>query len=80
MIHLTRLDSAPIVVNCDLVESIEATPDTLLSLTTGKKILVKESVAEVVEKVVAFKRLIAAGPRTDGAMNAARDEPARGTP
>ncbi|HHX39393.1 MAG TPA: flagellar FlbD family protein [Armatimonadetes bacterium] len=80
MIHLTRLDSAPIVVNCDLVESIEATPDTLLSMTTGKKILVKESVAEVLDKVVAFKRLVAAGPRTHGAMSAQSDEAERGTP
>ena len=60
MIHLTRLDNVPVVVNCDLIESIEATPDTLLTMTTGKKILVRESVDEVVERTVAFRRLAAA--------------------
>ena len=85
MIHLTRLDSVPVVVNCDLIESIEATPDTLLSMSTGRKILVKESVVEVIERVLAFKRLVAAGAhlspsvgeQAPGARGAA-EEPANG--
>lgn len=56
MIQVTRLDNVPVVVNSDLIETIEATPDTVLSMTTGRKVLVRESVAEVVARVVAFKR------------------------
>ncbi len=56
MIHVTRLDGAPIVINGDLIETIEATPDTLLSLTTGRKLLVRENVAVVVQRALDFKR------------------------
>ncbi len=61
MIHLTRLDNVPLVLNSDLIEFIEATPDTMLSMTTGKKVLVKESVPEVVERILSFKRSVACG-------------------
>lgn len=44
------------MVNADLIEMIEATPDTMVTLTTGKKILVRESVEEVIERVIAYKR------------------------
>jgi len=44
------------VVNAELIELIESTPDTILTLTTGKKIMVKESVEEVVEKVKVYMR------------------------
>jgi flagellar protein FlbD len=43
MIHLTRLNQVPVVVNADLIEHIETTPDTVIALTTGQKILVRES-------------------------------------
>lgn len=58
MIELHRLQKQMIVVNADLIEFLEATPDTMISTTTGKKILVLESVEEVVEKVVQYKRRI----------------------
>ena len=61
MIHLTRLTPTALVVNSDLIEHIEPTPDTLLSLTTGQKFVVQESVDEVVRRVVAFRRSILAG-------------------
>jgi flagellar protein FlbD len=61
MIHLTRLNQNALVVNSDLIEHIETTPDTLLSLTTGQKFVVQESVDEVVRRVVAFRRSILAG-------------------
>jgi len=56
MIEVTRLHNQKIVVNADLIEFIEETPDTMISTTTGKKLLVKESVDEVISRVVAYRR------------------------
>jgi len=59
MIELTKLakqQEEKIVVNADLIEFVERTPDTLISTTTGKKLMVRESVEEVMEKVVAYRR------------------------
>jgi flagellar protein FlbD len=58
MIQLTRLNHIPLVLNSDLIEHIEITPDTVISLTTGQKIVVRESADEVVERVVAFRRSV----------------------
>jgi flagellar protein FlbD len=58
MIKLTRLNRNPLIVNSDLIEHIEATPDTVLTLTSGQKFMVLESAEEVVEKVIAFRKLI----------------------
>ncbi len=57
MVRLTRLDGRAIVVNSDLIEFVEATPDTLVSLTTGKKIIVKEAAEVIIDKVAAFRRM-----------------------
>jgi flagellar protein FlbD len=62
MIHLTRINRAPLVLNSDLIEHVEATPDTVVSLTTGQKIRVLESPADIIEKVVQFRRAIGGGP------------------
>lgn len=61
MIHLTRINHAPLVLNSDLIEHIETTPDTVISLTSGQKFLVLESSEEVVRKVVEFRREICNG-------------------
>lgn len=58
MIKLNRLNGENIVINNDLIEMIEETPDTVLTLTTGKKILVSESVDEVIEKAAQFKNKV----------------------
>lgn len=58
MIRVTRLNDSELVINTDLIEFLEAIPDTIISLTTGKKIMVKETVDEVIEKVEDFKRRI----------------------
>lgn len=63
MIKVTRFDGEPIVLNADLIEHIEATPDTVISLTTGRKVLVKETVAQVVGRVIAYERSIRIGAR-----------------
>lgn len=56
MIQLTRLNHIPLVLNSDLIEHIEMTPDTVITLTSGQKIVVLEAAAEVVNRVVAFRR------------------------
>jgi len=58
MIQVTRLNHMPLVLNSDLIEHIEMTPDTVISLTNGQKIMVLEGASEVVERVVAFRRSI----------------------
>jgi len=58
MIQLTRLNHVPLIVNADLIEHVEVTPDTVVALTTGQKFLVLESADEVVEKVVDYRRSI----------------------
>jgi len=65
MIHLTRINHVPLVVNSDLIEHIESTPDTIISLTNGQKLVVSETVDEVVERVVEFRRAILRGFETD---------------
>ena len=63
MIHLTRLNNGQLVVNSDLIEHIESTPDTVIALTNGEKILVLEPADEVIERVKAFRRSILSGLR-----------------
>jgi len=61
MIQLTRLNHVPLVLNSDLIEHIEVTPDTVITLTTGQIIRVLESADEVVARVVEFRRAIYRG-------------------
>ena len=58
MIKLNRLNGEEFVVNNDLIEIIEETPDTVITLTTGKKIVVQESIEEVIEKAAIFKNKV----------------------
>lgn len=58
MIALRRLNNQPIMVNPDLIESLEATPDTVVTLTSGNKLIVRDSMDEVREKIIEFKRRI----------------------
>ncbi len=62
MIHITRLNHTPVVLNCDLIEHIESTPDTVISLTNGQKIMVLESPEEVIERVRLFRQSILSAP------------------
>lgn len=56
MINVTKMNNKSITVNCDLIETIEETPDTVITLTTGKKILVKESRQEIINLVKLYKK------------------------
>jgi flagellar protein FlbD len=58
MIALRRLNNQAIMVNPDLIESLEATPDTVVTLTSGNKLLVRDSMDEVREKIIEFKRRV----------------------
>jgi len=58
MIRLTRLNRAPMVLNSDLIEHIDVTPDTVITLTTGQILRVRESSDEVVERIVEFRRRV----------------------
>jgi flagellar protein FlbD len=60
MIALTRLNDRLVVVNAELIKFVESTPDTLLTLTSGERIMVKESVDEVVERAIEYARRIRA--------------------
>ena len=55
MITVTKINDRDIVVNCDLIELIESTPDTTLTTTTGRKIIVLDTVDEILAKVVTYK-------------------------
>ena len=57
MIKVTRLNDSALVINADLIEFVEALPDTIISLTTGKKIVVRETPEVVIERVAAFRRM-----------------------
>ncbi|NLK98696.1 MAG: flagellar FlbD family protein, partial [Epulopiscium sp.] len=48
MIKVTRLNDTQIVINAELIEFVEETPDTVITMTTGRKIVVKETVDEVI--------------------------------
>jgi flagellar protein FlbD len=61
VIRLTRLNQVPLVINSDLIEHVEITPDTVIALTTGQKILVRETADEVIERVIQFRRALLAG-------------------
>jgi len=58
MIAVTRLNNTPIVVNPDLIVFIEETPDTIITLSNGEKIVVQEKVTEVIRRVINFRRSI----------------------
>ena len=61
MIRLTRLNHTPMMLNSDLIEHIEITPDTVITLTTGQKIIVLETAEEILERVIQFRRSVYAG-------------------
>jgi flagellar protein FlbD len=61
MIELTRLNGTPIVLNSDLIKTAEASPDTMLTLINGEKLIVREDCAEVTERVLAYRARLLAG-------------------
>jgi flagellar protein FlbD len=60
MVQLTRLNHETFLINSDLIEQVDVTPDTVITLTNGHKFLVRESAEEVARRVLEFRR---SGPR-----------------
>jgi flagellar protein FlbD len=56
MIRLTRINQVPLVLNADLIEHMESTPDTVISLINGQKFVVRESPDEVIQRVIDYRR------------------------
>lgn len=56
MIELTKLNKKKFILNCELIESVEATPDTVITLRNGKLFIVTESPHEVVRMTIEYKR------------------------
>jgi flagellar protein FlbD len=65
VITLTRLNGRPVMLNCDLIESVEEDSETIVTLTTGNVVVVREPMAEIERKVVAFKQSIYAARHRD---------------
>lgn len=55
MIKVKRLNGKEFVINSDLIEFVEETPDTVITLTTGRKVVVQEPIDNIIDKVIAFK-------------------------
>ena len=68
MIQLTRINNTSLVLNADLIEQIETTPDTVISLTNGQKYIVRESAAEVMRKSIEYQRQIRQAPETPAVL------------
>ena len=62
MILLRRLNGHPIMVNADLIEAIEETPDTVVTLTSGNKLIVRDTMDEIRDRIIEFKRKIYGPP------------------
>jgi flagellar protein FlbD len=68
MIQLTRLNNSPMMVNSDLIKFVEQSPDTVITLVNGEKILVRERADQVLNRIVEFRRSILRGiSNLDGA-------------
>jgi flagellar protein FlbD len=61
MIQLTRLNNARLAVNCDLIKYVEEAPDTVLTLISGEKLVVRETTEQVIDRVRQFRRFILGG-------------------
>ncbi|MCP4724351.1 MAG: flagellar FlbD family protein [bacterium] len=57
MIELTRINNKKIIVNAEMIEFIESTPDTIVTTSSGKKVIITESIEEVIVKVIEYRRL-----------------------
>ncbi len=61
MIRLTRLNNQAFVLNSDLIKFVEQSPDTLLTLINGEKIVVRETAEQILERLIAFRRSVLEG-------------------
>lgn len=62
MIAVTRLDGRQVFINADLIESIEQTPDTIISFSSGHKLIVRNPPEDLAARVIEFRRAVMGGP------------------
>ena len=58
MIVVTKINDKAFYINCDYIECIESTPGTTITMTTGRKIIVKESIDDIIDNIIDYKRKI----------------------
>jgi flagellar protein FlbD len=58
MVHLTRLNNQPVIVNSDLIKFVEQAPDTLITLVNGEKFIVREGPEEIIKRVVEYRQSV----------------------
>lgn len=58
MITVTRLNDRQVVINAELIKFVEKTPDTMITMTTGDKIMVRESLDEIVDRAIQYARRV----------------------
>jgi flagellar protein FlbD len=58
MIKVTTLDKREMYINAELIERVESVPETVITLTSGKKVLVSQPAAEIVDRIIAYRRRI----------------------
>jgi len=68
MIRLSRLDGQEFILNADLIETIEMTPDTVIVLVTHRKLVVRESADEVINRVIAYRQTVGCGRHVRGIL------------
>ena len=74
MIELTRLNGHPILINAELIKFVEQNPDTVITLVTGDKLVVREAAPEVMQRVLAYRRHLlhpeapVSGPESPGSQ------------
>jgi len=68
MIRLSRINHHEVAINCDLIEWVEANPDTTVRMVSGESILVLEGVEEVIRRIVEYRRSIAVPPGVTAAL------------
>ena len=77
MIQVKKINQQEIVVNCELIETIEFCPHAVISMTSGQKIIIDQDPEEIIRKVIEYKRAIGSRPiefRTENAPAAAIEE------
>jgi flagellar protein FlbD len=80
MIQLTRLNNARLAVNCDLIKYVEEAPDTVLTLLSGEKLVVRETTEQVIERVRDFRRSVLIADPDPASPSGLRASPADETP
>jgi flagellar protein FlbD len=76
MITLTRLSGSVFLLNADLIERVDSTPDTVITLVDGKKYVVVETISEVLDSVLAYRgEVVALGALLDAAHAAQQSPP-----